>query len=90
MHIVVTFLITASLLMSVVFTVGQDLVTTYDTVAGSWTVLLARSQQRADTKVAGPIGLSVSATSTVQITLVNEGEVALGKFGDWDVLFEVQ
>ena len=59
-------------------------------VTTSWDVLQQRADSRADTRIAGPLGLTVSATSTVEITLVNEGDSALALFADWDVLFEVQ
>ena len=58
-------------------------------VTTSWDVLQQRSDSRVDTRIAGPVSLSVSATSTVEITLVNEGEAPLAQFADWDVIFEV-
>ncbi len=59
-------------------------------ITTSWDVLQQRADSSADTRIAGPVGLSVSATSTVEITLVNEGDSAVARFADWDVLFEVQ
>ena len=74
----------------VLFTIAGDMLGTFRDAADSWSDLHDRSQRRADTKLSGPIGLAVIATSTVQVTLTNEGKVALGQFAKWDVLFEIQ
>lgn len=71
-------------------TLGGEMIATYDSVADSWITLRKLSSEKADTKLTGPTGLSVSAASTVEITLVNEGSNAIGPFADWNVIFEVQ
>lgn len=71
-------------------TLGREMIVTYDGVADSWTTLRKLSTEKADTRLTGPTGLSVSATSTVEMILVNEGNVAIGRFADWNVIFEVQ
>ena len=90
MHVSITYLLTGVLIAMVVFTLGGDMLSTFRDFTDSWTSLQSRSEQRADTKITGPINLSVSATSTIQITIVNKGNVALGQFSDWDVIFEIQ
>jgi hypothetical protein len=89
-HVLITFLVTISLTLATLLTLGTDLLVTFGDVTEAWGDLEARTEQTADTKIAGPIGLSVSATSTVQITIANEGGVALGEFARWDVIFEIQ
>ena len=89
-YVSITYLLTGLLITATVFTLGGDMLGSFKDVTDSWSSLEARSQQRADTKVTGPTGLSVNATSTVQINLANRGRVALGQFSDWDVIFEIQ
>ena len=74
----------------VVITFARDMLVTFDDVTDSWGTLQARTEQTADTRITWPnVQLAaILATSTVQITLVNEGKVATGKFSDWDVFFE--
>ena len=71
-------------------TLGRQMIVSYDGVADSWTTLRKLSSEKADTKLTGPIGLSVRATSTVEMILANEGNNAIGRFADWNVIFEVQ
>ena len=73
-----------------VVTLSERMMASFADVTTSWDALQQRADGRADTRIGGPVGLSVSATSTVEITLVNEGDAALGLFADWDVIFEVQ
>ena len=56
----------------------------------SWTALEARSEQRAATKIAGPSDLSMQTVPMIKLTLTNEGDVSVGPFADWDVIFETQ
>ena len=90
MHILPTFLISLLLILIAGLTLAGDLLATFESLTQSAISVRSRSEQRANTKIAGPLGLSVSATSTFQITLKNEGSVALGQFADWDVIMEVQ
>lgn len=71
-------------------TLGREMIASYDGVADSWITLRKLSVEKADTKLTGPIGLSVSASSAVEIILANEGRNAIGRFADWNVIFEVQ
>ena len=89
-HVAVISLIAISITLTTLFTLGGNMLTIFGDVTDSWATLQERSEEKADTKIAGPTGLSVSATSTVQITVTNEGDVALGRFSDWDVIFEIQ
>ena len=52
--------------------------------------MVSRSQAETDTRISGPIGMSVNATSTVTMTLANDGDVTLGRFADWDAIMEIQ
>ena len=90
MHALVTYLIAAGLLIVTVFTLGEDLLFSFATATDSWSTLQARSDDKIGTRLSGPTGLSLNASSTVQITLVNDGDVALGPFAKWDVILEVQ
>ena len=90
MHNVITFMLTVAVMMSIVLTVGDNLLSTFSDVTGAWTVMLERVELAEKTKVGGPVGLSMSASSTVEITLSNQGDVSLARFDDWDVIFEIQ
>ena len=90
MHAAIAFFFTTTVLIVVLFAIGTDMLDTFGDVTDAWHVIEARTEERSDTKITGPLALSVSATSTVQMTIVNEGRVALGGFADWDVIFEVQ
>ena len=90
MTVAIPYMMTALLITVVLFGIGTDMFRTFDEVTSSWMVLQDRSERQVDTRISGPIGLSLSATSTLQITLANDGEVALGNFSGWDVIFEVQ
>ena len=91
MHVVITYLVTAVLTLVTILTIGREMMVSFDDITSSWTTVQERSQDESDTKITGPIGLTVSATSTsVQITLANKGKTALGEFADWDVIFEIQ
>ena len=74
----------------VAITFARDTLVSFDDVSDSWGTLQARSEQKADTRITSPnVQLAtILATSTVQVTLVNVGKVATGKFSDWDVFFE--
>ena len=74
----------------VVITFARDMLVTFDDVTDSWGTLQARTEQKADTRITWPnVQLAaILGTSTVQLTLVNEGKVATGKFSEWDVFFE--
>ena len=89
MHVVITYALTASLILGTLMTIGRDMVAAFGDISDSWDAMVSRSQVQADTRISGPIGLSVSATSTVTMTLANEGDVTLGRFADWDAIMEV-
>ena len=90
MHVAVGYILSAGLILVTLATLVERMLASFTDVTTSWDVLQQRSDSRVDTRIAGPVGLSVIATSTVEITLVNEGEAPLAQFADWDVLFEVQ
>ena len=71
-------------------TIGRDMLVTFGGVADAWTDLRTRTEVMQQTRIAGPVGLSVAATSTVQITVTNEGDASLGRFDDWDVILKTQ
>ncbi len=90
MGVAITFLLSLMIILLSFFTLGRQMIVSYDNVSDSWTTLRKLSVEKADTKLTGPIGLSVSATSTVEMILANEGGNAIGRFADWNVIFEVQ
>ena len=90
MSAAITYLLTGFCIAATVFTLAGDMLRSFDDVTDAWTESEARSEKKTGARISGPDGLSVSATSTVQITLENEGKGTLGQFSDWDVIFEVQ
>ena len=78
------------LILTVVFTVGRDMMNSFLTLSTSWVELRERSESRAETRIVGPDDLSLTSTTDVDITLTNEGDAALSSFEDWDVIFEIQ
>ena len=90
MNIAVGFIFTMLFTTGAIMTFGGDMMGAFDSTTESWIAMQSRIEERADTRVTGPTGLSVSATSTVALTMVNEGDVTLGRFADWDVIFEIQ
>jgi hypothetical protein len=89
-HHLPPFLITLMLVVVTSLTLGGDLLATFDSLTRSAASVRSRSEENASTMISGPLGLSISATSTFQITLKNEGSVSLGQFADWDAIIEVQ
>jgi hypothetical protein len=89
-HVVITYALTASLIVGTLMTIGGDMISAFGDISDSWDAMVSRSQAETDTRISGPIGLSVSATSTVTMTLANEGDVTLGRFADWDAIMEIQ
>ena len=87
---VIIFFVLMATMMSVVFTLGRDLLGVFTDMRDSWALLETRSTQRADTIITGPGSLSVQTVPKIRITLTNEGDIAVGRFGDWDVIFEIQ
>jgi len=75
---------------AVVLTVGDSLIETFGDVTTGWVDQQGRIEEQADTRVTSPFGLEVTASSTVQVTLTNDGSESLGMFDDWDLIFEVQ
>ena len=62
----------------------------FDKLANARIVRLARSEGKAFTSITAPTGQGVRQGSNVQLTVVNNGDVTLGTFKDWDVVFEIQ
>ena len=75
MHVTITFFSTTVVLIVVLFAVGRDMLATFGDVSDAWHLVETRTEKRFDTKVTGPMAVSVSTTSTVQATIVNEGRV---------------
>ena len=90
MSVAVTFMLTAAITMLVLFSFGRDLIATFEQVTGSWTAQESRQELEAKTKISGPTGQWAGADPTVRITLANTGKAAVGRFADWDVIFEIQ
>ena len=90
MHVIVTYVFTMGLMMLTLLTIGRDMLVTFDSVADAWRGLQTRTEAMQQARIAGPVGLSVDATSTVQITVTNEGDAALGRFKEWDLIVETQ
>ncbi|MCI0438930.1 MAG: hypothetical protein L0177_07330 [Chloroflexi bacterium] len=90
MHVVITYLLTAFIILVVVLTIGREMIATFGEVTDAWTTAQARHEDIAGTRLSAPVGLTVNPGTTVDITLVNEGKTALAQFADWDVIFEIQ
>ncbi len=83
-------MISMAIMLSVVLTVGDSLIETFGDVSTEWVGQQDRIEDQADTRVTGPFGLEITASSTVQVTLINDGKEPLAMFDDWDLIFEVQ
>ena len=83
-------MLSAALILITLGTLGEHLIATFTDVTTSWGGFQERADVRADSRMAGPVGLSIAATSTVEMTLVNDGDAPIAQFSDWDVLFEVK
>ena len=62
MTVAIPYMMTALLITVVLFGIGTDMFRTFDEVTSSWMVLQDRSERQVDTRISGPIGLSLSAT----------------------------
>ena len=90
MNVAVTYLLTTTVTLLVLFSIGKSLVTTFEQITDSWTVRQDRWEREADTKIAAPPGQWAVEEPTVKITVSNTGKVQFGRFADWDVIFEIQ
>ena len=90
MSVVITFALTFGLIFSASFYMGREMFVTFVSVLEGWDAQMLRLEQRTNTGIAGPFGLSVTEASTVDITISNIGDEPLGKFEDWNVIFELQ
>lgn len=90
MHNVITYLLSTILLIAVMFTMAQRGLGIFADVTDTWIMFEDRTDQNRKTRLTGPVGLTADKAGPVYITLVNEGDVALGDFDNWDVIFEIQ
>ena len=90
MHVVVTYVMTVAFMLVTLFIFGERMIGVFDDQSAAWEASMARREERADTRITGPSDLSVSATSTAELILANEGDLPLASFSSWDVIFEVQ
>ena len=88
-HFVVVSLFSVVFLLGALLTINEALLRVFGQVTDGSRVVLERSLLREDTTIAGPTELTVKATTTIEITIANEGNVTLGRFSDWDVIFEI-
>ena len=90
MNVVLVFVVMSSATLLITFTLFGNTLVTFGDLFVAWTALEARSEQRAATKIAGTSTLSMQAVPMIKLTLTNEGDVSVGRFEDWDVIFETQ
>ena len=90
MNVSITFLLTAAITLLVLFTFGADLSNVFGEVSDSWTESEERRKLAGDASIAGPTGQWAGVDPTLRLTLTNTGRVALDRFADWDVVFEIQ
>ena len=88
MNIVITFAVSMMAILLVTFTMGQDAVNAFVKISGTWLEQEKRHEAQSDTRIAGPIGASVDESTTLRLTLTNEGDEVIGRFEDWDVIIE--
>ena len=86
----ISYLFTTALTLSVLFTLSVDPVESYKKVTASWDETQERLQDKTHTVINGPTGQWAGAEPTVELTIANIGKVALERFADWDVVFEIQ
>ena len=90
MNVLVVFIFTSSASLLIIFTLIGSSLNEYGDLVGSWSALEKRSERRAATKIAGDSDLSMQAVPLIKLTLTNEGDVPIGQFADWDVIFVTQ
>ena len=90
MSAVVVFVLTSAASILIIFTLIGNTLVVFGDLFGAWNGLESRSEERAASKIAGPSDLSMQALPMIELTLTNEGDIPLGPFEDWDVIFETQ
>ena len=90
MNAVLVFVFMSAASILITFTLIGDTLVQFGDLFESWTALEARSERRAATRIAGTSDLSMQAVPMIKLTLTNEGDISLGPFADWDVIFETQ
>ncbi|MDA0769848.1 MAG: hypothetical protein O2821_06450 [Chloroflexi bacterium] len=90
MSMTITFVVSMMAILLVTFTIGQDVKNAYVTISSTWLGQENRWESQSNTRIAGPIGASVDETTTVQLTLVNEGDEVVGDFEHWNLIIESQ
>ena len=78
------------LILSTFFFMGREMFVTFVGVTEGWEAQQLRTEQRTNTGISGPLGLSVTENLTVDITISNIGDVPLSRFEDWNVIFELR
>ena len=90
MNVAVTFMITSTITLLVLFSVASELSAMLGAVTDSWTDAEERMERKADTGITGASGQWAGEDPTVRLTLANNGNSSLAQFADWDVIFEIQ
>ncbi|MGH2542254.1 MAG: hypothetical protein ACRDIB_05645, partial [Ardenticatenaceae bacterium] len=90
MHVVITYLLTLFIILVSMLTIGREMIATFSSITEAWGVAQARAEGIAETRLSAPGGLTVNPGTTIDVTLINQGNVALAHFANWDVIFEIQ
>ena len=89
MSVAITFLLTTILMASMLFALGDRALRAFARISETWTHVEERSLGDIQTRLKGPIGLTVkAASSTVELILTNIGDDPLEQFSKWDAIIE--
>ena len=88
MSMAITFVVSMMAILTVTFTLGQDMMQAFTDFSGTWIRQERRLEAQSDTRLSSPFGATVGESSTVRLILVNDGDEVLGSFQDWDLIIE--
>ena len=72
-------------------TISSTVITAADEIRQAVAAQEARSLPQIDTKInTPPQRISLQASSTIELTLINKGNTSIGDFSNWDVIAEIQ
>ena len=88
METIITGLIIISLLLVVVFTIAEVLLSSQEAILASWREMEERLGERARTNLSPVAAQTISSGAVVQVTIRNDGDTKLADFDHWDVILQ--
>ena len=86
------FVLTLALVLRVVFTMGTDMTRTFSELTDAWDSTRSGWFERAETDIDMHMLTNVppsNNSTSVEVVVTNEGDVALANFALWDVIMQV-